>query len=89
MDTHKHGWPPCCKDATLLAEKRLQEKLSFRERFGLGLHLLYCKYCRRFMKQGRIIAAATEQLLQHDESLTLDAQVKAEWELIISQKIDL
>ncbi|MBV7532202.1 hypothetical protein [Chitinophaga sp. sic0106] len=80
--------PPCCKDATLLAERRLQNfKLPFWDQVGLRVHLLYCRYCRRFVKQSRIIAAAAAKMQQH-ESFTLDPAVKAGWEAAISRKLD-
>ncbi|SHL69103.1 hypothetical protein SAMN05444266_104419 [Chitinophaga jiangningensis] len=87
MDTHKQGWIPCCEEATLLAERSLQQKLPFWRHMGLRVHLLYCKYCRRFLKQSRQIAEAAAKMQQH-EDFTLDPQVKAEWESLISRKIN-
>ena len=40
-----------CKQATFLHEKRKEGQLSASERVGLSIHLLYCRFCRAFIKQ--------------------------------------
>jgi len=42
---------PSCKAATRLRSQALDRKLPLRQRFGLGLHLMLCKWCRRYGKQ--------------------------------------
>src|SRR5437773_5814364 len=42
---------PSCKEATRLQSAALDHKLPFRQRFGLRVHLLLCKWCRRYGKQ--------------------------------------
>lgn len=44
-----------CKQATLLALKKEAGTISLPERAKLFYHLLYCVYCRRFVKQSAII----------------------------------
>lgn len=44
-----------CKQATLLSLKKEEGKISIPERVKLFYHLLYCIYCRRFVKQSSII----------------------------------
>jgi hypothetical protein len=44
-----------CKQATLLSIKKEEGKISIFERVKLFYHLLYCIYCRRFVKQSSII----------------------------------
>lgn len=40
-----------CKEATYLHEKGKESKLSFSEKVGLKLHLLFCSICKLFYKQ--------------------------------------
>ena len=42
---------PSCKAATRLQSEALDRKLPLRQRFGLRVHLLLCKWCRRYGKQ--------------------------------------
>ena len=42
---------PSCKAATRLQSEALDRKLPLRQRFGLRLHLMLCKWCRRYGKQ--------------------------------------
>ena len=40
-----------CKAAVRLQSEALDHQLSFRQRLGLRLHLVLCKWCRRYGKQ--------------------------------------
>src|SRR5205814_4684397 len=42
---------PRCKTATRLQSEALDRKLPLRQRCGLRVHLLLCKWCRRYGKQ--------------------------------------
>ena len=42
---------PNCKTAARLQSEALDHKLPLRRRFGLRVHLLLCKWCRRYGKQ--------------------------------------
>src|SRR5437667_7358798 len=42
---------PACKTAASLQSEALDRKLPLRQRFGLRVHLLLCKWCRRYGKQ--------------------------------------
>ncbi len=69
-----------CKDATQLMSKRLDEPLSFFERFGLKFHLAMCYLCRRANKQMTFIKYASHE---HDEKIDCsdlpeDEQLSAE-----------
>lgn len=44
-----------CKQATILALKKEEGKISISERIKLSYHLLYCRFCRRFVKQSSVI----------------------------------
>jgi len=42
---------PSCKAAARLQSEALDHELSFRRRLGLRIHLVLCKWCRRYGKQ--------------------------------------
>lgn len=58
---------PSCRDASRLQSEVLDKKLSCSRRFGLSLHLLVCKWCRRYGKQVRFLRDVAQE---HPESLT-------------------
>jgi hypothetical protein len=49
-----------CKDVTYLASKSLDAPLTLRQRWGMRLHLLFCRLCRRYVRNLRFI----EQVLR-------------------------
>jgi hypothetical protein len=69
-----------CKQATLLSLKKEEGRISFMENIKLQYHVLYCKYCRRFIKQSAVInhqgAQIPESLFNHPAH-TLPAETKA------------
>jgi len=40
-----------CDEASFLMSKKYEEKITFKERFRLKMHLLSCYLCRRYEKQ--------------------------------------
>ena len=50
-----------CKTASRLQSEALDHKLPFRQRFGLRVHLLLCKWCRRYGKQITFLRNAARQ----------------------------
>ncbi len=40
-----------CKQASFLASKKLDKKLTITERFNLSLHTAMCGLCRRYAKE--------------------------------------
>jgi hypothetical protein len=56
---------PNCRDASRLQSEALDKKLSFAKRVGLRLHLLICKWCRRYGKQIRFLRSAAQQCPDH------------------------
>jgi hypothetical protein len=62
-----------CKQATLLSLKKEEGKISFGENIKLIYHLLYCKYCKRFIKQSSIInhlgETINESLFSHPTNI--------------------
>ncbi|HEB56359.1 MAG TPA: zf-HC2 domain-containing protein [Gammaproteobacteria bacterium] len=56
-----------CKQATELASKSLDKKLSFRQRIELRLHLLMCRQCRNYLAQLHILRRAARQMARSVE----------------------
>lgn len=44
-------WMPTCRQATELASRGMDERLSLLDRLGLKVHLAMCRNCRRFADQ--------------------------------------
>jgi len=64
-----------CKQATFLMSKREEHALTFVETLHLYIHLLVCEFCRRFLKQTRLIAKAAKRAASN-ESLTSEEKQK-------------
>jgi hypothetical protein len=64
-----------CEEATFLISKRQDTALTVRERYALIVHLIVCKYCRRFLEQTRLLLTAVKEL-RSDERLTHDEKRK-------------
>ena len=58
---------PGCKTATRLQSEALDHKLPLRQRFGLSVHLLLCKWCRRYGKQITFLRNAARE---HPDEVT-------------------
>jgi hypothetical protein len=61
-----HSILPTCRDAARLQSESLDTRPSGAKRFGLWLHLLVCKWCRRYGKQVRFLRGAAHD---HPERL--------------------
>lgn len=86
MERHLHTLMPCCKEATMLAEQQQQQPLTRWQRIGLRLHLLFCHYCRRYVKQSKVIDQHLRQLAA--ENTALDESVKRQWEVLIAAELE-
>lgn len=51
-----------CKQATMLALKKEENKISLFERTKLAYHLHYCDPCKKFIKQSAIINEAGKEI---------------------------
>lgn len=68
-----------CDDATAICDKNQYGEASFSEKLRLTLHLIICKYCKKYSKQnnlmsqlfGRYLTACdgTEKLTAEEKSL--------------------
>ena len=57
---------PSCRQVSRLQSEAIDRKLSFPQRLGLRLHLLLCKWCRRYGKQVRFLRDAAHE---HPENM--------------------
>jgi len=58
-----------CRDAVRLQSDALDRPLTFGERLGLRIHLLLCKWCRRYRRQISFLRTAAEQCHEHEHAL--------------------
>lgn len=56
-----------CKQTSQLISQSLDRKLTLRERFALQLHLIVCKFCKRFSQQLQIIRVSMKSLVDEVE----------------------
>lgn len=53
-----------CKEVTELVSTSLDRKLNIRQRVGIRLHLLICEGCTNFVRQMKVVRAATRRLAE-------------------------
>jgi hypothetical protein len=56
---------PACKEATRLQSEALDRRLSGSEKLGLRLHLVLCKWCRRYGEQLKFLRSAARECEEH------------------------
>lgn len=56
---------PNCQEASRLQSELLDHTMSPWQRFGLRLHLILCKWCRRYGKQIRFLRTAAYEHPDH------------------------
>jgi hypothetical protein len=59
---------PSCKQATRLQSQSMDRNLSLWEKLGLRIHLLLCKWCRRYRQQLGFLRSAASQCDDHHVS---------------------
>ena len=57
-----------CKQASKIISQSLDKPLTMRERFALKLHLIICKYCKRFSQQVQTLRVALKQMISSIEN---------------------
>ncbi len=68
-----------CKQASQLISQSLERQLSGGERFKLRLHLLICRFCKRFSQQLSLIKLAVKKQvvnIENDEKIRLSQPVQ-------------
>lgn len=64
-----------CKEVSVLVSKSLDERLDWRERVQVRLHLFICKACANFVRQMRVLRLATRRVAEGRKSAPLDARL--------------
>ena len=57
-----------CKQTSQIISQSLDRPLTMREHFALKLHLLICKYCKRFSQQVQTLHVAINTMVSSIES---------------------
>ena len=60
---------PSCREATRLQSEALDHSLPLGKRIGLRIHLILCRWCRRYGKQIGFLRSAAHQHPEHEECL--------------------
>ena len=55
-----------CKEVSLLLSRSCDQRLTWRERLAVRLHLLYCQGCARLKQQLKFLRAAGQRLAQQE-----------------------
>lgn len=56
-----------CKETTRLISESFERRLSLRERLGVRMHLLVCRFCLRYRRQVQFIEDAMRHLRGSEE----------------------
>ncbi|MDD3379626.1 MAG: zf-HC2 domain-containing protein [Rugosibacter sp.] len=56
-----------CREETELMSQKLDRPLSFSERFGLQVHLLFCRGCRATQQHFNFLRIATGAWREHHD----------------------
>lgn len=60
-----------CKEASFLASKKLDKKLTIREGFGFYLHTAMCGLCRHYAKEIEALHKLMKKVVKNDDTLLL------------------
>lgn len=68
-----------CQHASHLISQSMEVRLTWRQRFGLRLHLMVCDACTQFSRQMWLLRSALRQLgsrTENDETLQLSQEAR-------------
>jgi hypothetical protein len=74
-----------CKEATLLVEKRQDERIGMVSSLKLNFHFFICKACSAYNKQSTIISQLLKRGFESNANSTDEEALKAQ----IKSKLDL
>ena len=82
---------PSCKEATRLQSESMDRNLSVWEQLGLRIHLLLCRWCRRYRQQLGFLRSAAHQCDEHQlsersEGLSTEARERIKEKIKASQQ---
>lgn len=60
---------PSCREATRLQSEALDRPLPLRKRIGLKIHLVLCRWCRRYGDQIGFLRSVAHEHVKHEETL--------------------
>lgn len=66
-----------CKETSLLLSRACDERLPWRMRLAVRLHLLYCRGCRRFEKQLQLLRSAARQFADRLDAVSQQGMSEA------------
>jgi len=76
-----------CDEATAICDKNQYGEASFSEKFSLTLHLLICKYCKKYTKQNNLMSRVFgkfltpcdgSEKLSEEEKLSIQKELQKE-----------
>jgi hypothetical protein len=76
-----------CNDISKLISRSMDERLAWHQRLAIRTHLLYCKWCRRFAAQTRVLSAASAQYADR-LAATFEDRLTPEQRARISQNLN-
>lgn len=65
-----------CKEVSRLLSESLDRKLPLRQRLGVRMHLLMCRFCSRFWKQTLFVRDAAHHYVETATSTGLSAEAR-------------
>ena len=71
---------PSCREATRLQSEAMDRPLRLRQRIGLRIHVILCRWCRRYGRQIGFLRSMAHEHEKHEETLpaqTLRPEAKA------------
>jgi len=70
-----------CKQASLLASKKLDMPLTVKERIGFFIHISMCRFCRHYAKEIKMLhqfmrktASDNDSMLSGNQQLSVEAR---------------
>jgi len=77
-----------CESAGILICKGQQEKLVFRERISLKMHMMNCKLCRRFEEDIDVVHEGIDKYSKASPDTFVHAQLDDEQKNKIAQELN-
>lgn len=75
-----------CQEITELLEKGNITLLTPREKVAVRIHLLFCKLCREFQKDSKIMDKAIKKALNSSEQISFSPAEKEKMILLLKGK---
>jgi len=69
-----------CKQVSQLVSQSLDRRLTWKERMAVRMHLIICKYCKRFEQQLHAMRKAIKRMateVEQDDTIQMPSDVKA------------